>query len=198
MSAITLRQIATQLRDGLSHREMLAVTGLTADRLMTWYKRDCLPADFQRAPGRGNWRRYKVGSVITLTMLRVLVDAGLPIEEAACLAPRFSLLPRWRMTDSVTTTEAADFLGQNPEPWAAIIRRPEGWQPTSPKEFVSPGFIAVSITSDDTIPIIQKWMRDIRARWMTILDTCAVEFDIVQTLKRIAAARKAAAKATPK
>jgi len=198
MSAITLRQIATQLRDGLSHREMLAVTGLTADRLMTWYKRDCLPADFQRAPGRGNWRRYDVDSVITLTMLRVLVDAGLPIEDAACLAPRFSVSPRLMMTTLATPIEAGCELVQNPEPWAAIIRRPEGWQSTSPKEFVSPGFIAVSITSDDTIPIIQKWMRDIGARWMTIIDTSAVEFNLMQTLKRVAAARKAAAKATPK
>jgi hypothetical protein len=102
------------------------------------------------------------------------------------------------MTTPATPIEAGCELVQNPEPWAAIIRRPEGWQSTSPKEFVSPGFIAVSITSDDTIPIIQKWMRDIGARWMTIIDTSAVEFNLMQTLKRVAAARKAAAKATPK
>ncbi len=88
--------------DGLSRSEMLDVSGLTNDRFKVWRKRGWLPASIhpegqrdtegdRKRTGRPE-SRYGLQSAKLLTMVRVLADAGIQLEDAAPLARRLCFL----------------------------------------------------------------------------------------------------------
>jgi hypothetical protein len=70
-----------------SHAQALAVAGITADQLQTWYKRgvvaDCRAGRRKR---RGIRRKYSVFDLMHLAALNELAAAGIPLVVAAVTA----------------------------------------------------------------------------------------------------------------
>lgn len=61
--------------------EMLAVTGLAERRYQSWVQRGFMPQ--ANRPGPGVPRKHSICDLMFLTYVRVLSDAGIPLEQAA-------------------------------------------------------------------------------------------------------------------
>lgn len=71
-----------------SHAEMLKVTGLSADTVLTWHKRQyTLESRTDSAKqGRGNRRRYSTLSVLHLCLLKEVSRLGMELVEASAIS----------------------------------------------------------------------------------------------------------------
>src|SRR5581483_9173608 len=69
--------------------EALLLSGLTADTLATWYKRQFIPDNFTENRGRGYLRLYDINHVAQLAVARTL-SASLPVKDAWTVAPAVS------------------------------------------------------------------------------------------------------------
>jgi hypothetical protein len=181
------------LADGLSSKEMLIVTGLTVERLMAWYKRKLLPDDILQAhTGRGNRTRYSRKEVYFLALTRVLVDAGLPIEDAGILGKRFAVMVQMYILGLIppglTIEESMPHLRDFDKPLSLILRRPAGYRPDA-VDFVSPQFVAVSAQPGDTVIGIRDWARDLGADYFTVLDIASVTAMILAGFREVLTAR---------
>jgi DNA-binding transcriptional MerR regulator len=73
--------------ENFTHSETLALSGLTNDRLQSYFRQGVMPpTDFPVGPGRGKRRRYGRDQVVILTAARVLIDLGVTPREAFSLA----------------------------------------------------------------------------------------------------------------
>lgn len=169
---------ASPFPDGLTHAEILEVTGLNKERLMGWHKRALLPSGVGSAsPGRGNRRRYSVEAAGILAMCRALADDGLDLEDLAPMGRRM-----WFLFGG----EVASWLGEL-TPTEAILELRSG---TSASEFLNKaagGDQEPSLTASDEeyrdwldsnyadLPDPQKkWMKESHARGREALQ--AVKF----------------------
>lgn len=207
----TIDTLESSFADGFSHKEMLAITGITTVRLMSWYKRHSLPSGFPDAPGRGNRRRYSKYSVRALLAMRALADAGLPLEDASALAVKFGiqigtilLAVSWRpLKDAVkeiTFHPESHFMttGAWPDEIAMILQKPTWWTRKTWEDmgvipelaYESPGFVALTNSANDTLREFREWMRaKIGVRAITIFDVHALVLDYLVGLKKAQEAR---------
>jgi DNA-binding transcriptional MerR regulator len=156
--------------EGLSRSAMLEVTGLTVDRLMTWYKRKTLPSDYLSAPGRGIRRRFYRRHIYVLLLTRLLADAGLPLDDAGNIAIRCLRTIEVSFLTPVidlTVEEAAVKLREHDTQLLVFRRPPKGLKPEDWDELPSPFRV---FTADNTVPGIRDWMRKQRAHYATALD----------------------------
>ena len=180
----------------LSHAEMLALTGLTRDRLLTWYKRGTLPDRFTMAPGSGNQRRYKWRDALVLTAIRELADAGIPIEDSVELGERFATMFHFRILGDFVDMErglahARETLLRWPtHGLVAIVQHPKDWKPDDQTVWTSRNFTAIAIGEDDTFASFGKWLREFGGNFFITIDTMAAVSGILQGLAQVAKARK--------
>ena len=203
-----LHLLGSAFADGLSHGEMLTVTGLNTDRLMMWYKLKLLrSSEFTLEIGRGNRRRYDVHAARLLLQVRILADAGLKIEDALQLGYRLRHLATLRL--------GADGLQQTPSDLkreleneqesriagisdsgfglAAIVPRTEGsvvLEPMVNKEHVSKRFMLLPIPSVATEAQIRRDMRKAGVPYLILLDYFGSYVDFLGRLEAVHGARQ--------
>jgi len=75
-----------------SHAEVLEITGLTADTLLTWYKRGVvITSEGTEAKGRGHRRKYSEHDVTRLMIMKLLAPT-IPLPLASAMAGSASLM----------------------------------------------------------------------------------------------------------
>ena len=175
-------------QDGLSHPELLAVTGLTTGRLMEWYKRRLMPVGFSLSPGRGNKRRYSLNDARTLTVMRELTDAGIPVKDARELAPRFALFLSVVADVALlgaNTLQGAIEHGDKLVSPILIVRRNPNMCVEDVRFFHTDSFVAVNLERSDTIETLQKWIREVKSTSVIWLDMVQIAFHQIANLRRI-------------
>ena len=86
MNESTLLTVGAVMARQYTHYETLFISGVTNDTLMTWFKREILPAYWRYKPGRGNRRKYEGSQVAFLYAMKATTEAGVTLAEAVKIA----------------------------------------------------------------------------------------------------------------
>lgn len=83
----------------IGHHDVLQCSGLTNDRLQSWYARGLLDFLGNSKSGRGNSRTYEEKHLFVLRYMRIVADLGFSVVIAAGLGKdlmgRYDCLPQY-------------------------------------------------------------------------------------------------------
>lgn len=194
---------------GLSHVELLAVTGLNNARLMGWYKRRKLPNErVQAAPGRGNRRRYEVSLALFFLMRRVAADAGLSLEDSEAVGVDLANMVAFRAGadfDKSLLQAQAEIASEDPERripgMAVIVPHFDGappragqsepfWREPLGASGVPGRFVAIALERNLTELKLSHWMRKNAIPHAVLIDYWSAAVQFAAGLASVLAARK--------
>jgi hypothetical protein len=188
------------LHPGFSHSEALHISGLTAERLLTWYKRDAskMPKDLAVKPGRGNRRRYDILQVAYLSATRALADVGVPVSDALALGSDLrDKVMGWLLDcEDLRPEDAGLKLRDAAHPWIAVFAQASRYDGATIGRVTYAPFVVsaeeyayMRILDRDTTEGIREMMRDQGLASISLIDTVFLAVTILDRIIEVTKTR---------
>jgi DNA-binding transcriptional MerR regulator len=170
-----------------SPSEAITISGIAAERLFSWYRRNVLPVkEFPtQGPGQGNHRRYTLGQITILAVAHELIELGVPVGDAFELArfhPPFRAEERIhpvslrvlgalrQARESVSAADLTEKIRNEKSPWLIVFRAKGKLFGAGVSVQVASEFGIIDVPNSESVYDLECWTRRMRLTGFSIID----------------------------